>query len=317
MKEKIKRLVSSLLGDNLVEEYSVGQWYKYRLGQVPSIKDAIAIFENRWGSLNEDVTESPIFLFSAEWRSGSTLLQRLINSDQTMLMWGEPFSRCNIIPSLADSIRVFYDGFPSQKYFIDSDMFSSDVERLSSRWTANLFPDIGSLVESHRVMIKRLFEYPASSRGFSRWGIKEVRWDISCAYYLKWLFPHAKFLFLYRNPYKAYRSCWNWRDLYMRWPDQPVPNPETFGRYWQEMVQGYIEGHQEVDGLLIKYEEFCAGSPSVQELSEYLNLSLDEKTMTTKIGSLGTAVDLSHRQKTRLRKHVNPLAAELGYSFDS
>lgn len=49
--------------------------------------------------------EEPIFLMAAGWRTGSTLLQRLIMSDSRVLMWGEPYHECGLIQNLAGSMR--------------------------------------------------------------------------------------------------------------------------------------------------------------------------------------------------------------------
>src|ERR1700759_2808533 len=35
-------------------------------------------------------TEAPIFLLSTGWRAGSTLLQRILVTDPSLLLWGEP-----------------------------------------------------------------------------------------------------------------------------------------------------------------------------------------------------------------------------------
>ena len=35
-------------------------------------------------------TESPIFLLATGWRTGSTLLQRILVTDPHLLLWGEP-----------------------------------------------------------------------------------------------------------------------------------------------------------------------------------------------------------------------------------
>src|SRR5262245_32576620 len=57
------------------------------------LREAIRFLESQPGNRfdeNEDGA-APIFLLSSGWRSGSTLVQRLINSDSSVLMWGEPF----------------------------------------------------------------------------------------------------------------------------------------------------------------------------------------------------------------------------------
>ena len=47
--------------------------------------------------------EQPVFVLSAGWRSGSTLLQRMImENNRDLLMWGEPFPHCNIHDGLVN-----------------------------------------------------------------------------------------------------------------------------------------------------------------------------------------------------------------------
>ena len=85
-------------------------------------------------------------------------------------------------------------------------------------------------------------------RGFDRWGVKEVRWDVEMASYLRWLFPDARFVFLVRNPFDAYRSYrqWDWYDnwpfhtWYDRWPSEPIDSPESFGSHWRRLAGGFL-----------------------------------------------------------------------------
>lgn len=136
-----------------------------------------------------------------------------------MLMWGEPYGDCNLIQRLADSIRPLRTELPTSNQFInhftpqDGEHSAADLSRA---WIANLYPEMSDFLQAHRTFWETLFATPAYSRGYSRWGVKEVRLTIEHAEYLHWLFPKAKFIFLYRNPYKAYRSCRPWRNLYMR-----------------------------------------------------------------------------------------------------
>ena len=52
-----------------------------------------------------DDATSPIFLFSAGWRSGSTLLQRLVMSDKQVLIWGEPYDECGPVQAMAQTMK--------------------------------------------------------------------------------------------------------------------------------------------------------------------------------------------------------------------
>ena len=310
----VKALLKQLLPASFLEERAIRLWYRDKHREIPTVDCAIVTLESRWNFKPSEVPDKPVFIFSAEWRSGSTLLQRLINSDRKILVWGEPYNKCNFIQSLSDSLKSFTAHFPPKSYFIDSENFADSEDKLFQRWTANLYPELQSFVDAQRSFYTTLYAKPAIERGFPRWGIKEVRLTIDHAYYLKWLFPHAKFLFLYRNPYKAYQSCHTWRDLYIRWPDIPVPTPEDFGRHWKQMIEGFQNGVEDVGGMLIKYEDFLSGTPSISGLSEYLELDLLASVMEQRIGTQSTKVPLSTQQIKRLRKSTDPLAQQLGYT---
>ena len=61
------------------------------LSSRPSILSGIERLASLIPDDGDDVDE-PVFLFSAGWRSGSTLLQRLIMSDASIFVWGEPMT---------------------------------------------------------------------------------------------------------------------------------------------------------------------------------------------------------------------------------
>ena len=64
------------------------------------IESGLAAIESVCPAPKEDAA-APIFLLSAGWRSGSTLLQRLIMSDKHVLIWGEPYDECGAIQAMA------------------------------------------------------------------------------------------------------------------------------------------------------------------------------------------------------------------------
>ena len=49
----------------------------------------------------------PVFVFSAGWRSGSTMLQRMImENNPELLIWGEPFDLTNLHDHMAAQFRA-------------------------------------------------------------------------------------------------------------------------------------------------------------------------------------------------------------------
>jgi len=256
----------------------------------------------------------PIFILSAGWRSGSTLLQRLIMSDRSVLIWGEPFDHCNLVPSLMSGLSAFLPDWPPDEYFLRS----QEQHVLQQNWVANLYPSLGDLKSAHRAFIQRLFQTPAEKYGVSRWGVKEVRWGIEEAQYLHWLFPDARFLFLYRNPYEAYRSYRKKRGKwYLSWPNAPIFTPTAFGCVWATLTKGFISGANTIGAKVISYENLISGKVSLDEISAYLGSHINPDILNISIGGAKaideTDIDITFLDKYLLRRVVGPLAKSLGY----
>src|SRR5688572_31225972 len=95
-------------------------WRKHnkRLRSLLSIPDAINVINSRWNIESAADREAPIFIFAAGWRSGSTLLQRLLISGGDALIWGEPYSPSDIVGRLTESLRIFSQEFPPHEFFL-------------------------------------------------------------------------------------------------------------------------------------------------------------------------------------------------------
>ncbi len=259
--------------------------------------------------------EAPIFLLSAGWRSGSTLLQRLIMSDKDVLIWGEPYDECGMIQALADTTKAFRAGWPPQDYYYDG----TPPGELSGNWIANLFPSLADLRDSHRALFDTLFAHPAKAAGASRWGIKEVRLDVEHCFYLRWLYPRARFVFLYRNPLDAYQSyCRYGRNWYNTFPDEPVFTPTAFGKHWRELMEGFLREAKRLDALVIRYEDLVAGRTPLEEIEAHLKIRIDRSVLGAKVGSSergGEKAQVNRLEKWLLKRVVSPMAEELGYKW--
>ena len=302
--------------------------------QTLTIDEAIRTLEARWDlqdlskSLDSDAPENrPVFLLSAGWRSGSTLLQRLVMSSGETLVWGEPYDRACYVQDLARSLRQFTSDYPPDHYILnhhltearrqadaDSDPVGSE---LAGAWIANMYPHPADLHAAHRAFLLRLFEAPARRAGFRFWGLKEVRLSVQDAFYLRWLFPAARFVFLIRNPYRAYRSYRRLGPWYDRWPDGLILTPRQFGEGWRTLAEGFI-GRGSSLGHLVRHEELTGGGASLSELSASLGLDLSDEILRQRVtGRAPVELDPIPSAELRLlRRAVQPLAEELGYQPD-
>lgn len=288
--------------------------HRQALSSTPSITSGISELRDLCKDDAEKGGDSPIFLLSAGWRAGSTLLQRLVMSDPKVLMWGEPYDECGIIQALAHTLKAFRRGWPPKDYYF------SGSKPASGDWVANFFPVPAYLHRGHRAFFEETFAEPAKLCGAERWGIKEVRLKAEHAHYLRWVYPNAKFLFLYRNPLDAYRSyCRYGRSWYNTWPDKPVFTPIAFGRHWRTLVESFLKEEKAVGALVVRYEDLVNnGGQLLQRIEHYLDLRMDRAILGNKVGSSlrgGERAGVSALERALLRREVAPLAEKLGYRW--
>ncbi|MGE3510370.1 MAG: sulfotransferase [Vicinamibacterales bacterium] len=275
---------------------------------------AIEAMNRRWQLAPSEDDHRPIFVLSAGWRSGSTLVQRLLVSKAGALIWGEPFTMADYIGRLADSLCMFSEESPPPQFFLSF----HDVENVAAiqeKWIAHLYPEPVHLRDAHRAFFLALLAAPAAERGFPRWGLKDCKYGIDHALYLKWLFPKARFFFVYRNPYHAWRS-FRLFGGYTRWPDQPVFTARQFGEMWASLVQGFLARHADVDGMPIKFEDLVAGKVSVEMVSTFAGVECDAGVLSQNVSGRGKRelVPLPRLEKSQLARAVEPIAGQLGYT---
>ncbi len=257
----------------------------------------------------QEITEKPIFIFSAGMRSGSTWIQRWMMSSSETVIWGEPYARSFIIQNMAKQIEQFSQDFPKKDF-----IYRQKFEDISNQWVANLYPDLSFFQQAHRLFFINLFAIPARQKGAKRWGIKEVRLTGDHAVYLQWLFPESKFIFLIRNPYHSYQSYKIFTYL-----DQQQMTTENFGYIWRNLSESYVLYHEKLNAKLLKYEDVVKGNFELKELASYLEIDLKAPNQLIKIANKDDLPKIDQLTKITLdeinilKNIVNPLAEQLGY----
>lgn len=268
------------------------------LKDTKSLDTALSAIQHRW-PVEKDAadTERPVFLFSAGWRSGSTLLQRLLCSSNEVVIWGEPLGDAALVPRLAASLTVLSDDWPPDSY-IEQNL---DLGSFSDQWIANIAPPVAYLRSAHRALFDEWLAKPAREiHGVSQWGFKEVRLTIQHARYLKWLYPQARFVFIYRNLFDAYRS-WRGNHWASAWPGYFSWSPIAYARHWKLLLSGYLESWKEVDGYLVKYEDLVAGNVNLAELAEHIGVSsIDSSVLKKRISSPNMKQNIKRKKRVTL-----------------
>ena len=261
----------------------------------------------------ESPPDEPLFLLSAGWRSGSTLVQRLVNSRGSWFLWGEPYSRADLVPRLADSLRPVTDVWPRE-----DDLLHAADAAIEDRWTANLHPGLDTLLDSHRDLLRTLCGPPPGTPAGSGWGFKEVRLASEHALYLHLLFPRAKFVFLVRDPLDAYASYKAWRSWYVRWPEEQVRTAWGYGGLWSRLAGGFLADADAVGGIVIRYEDLVPGGSAIAALEGLLGAAVDEGVLGSRIsGSDRDPASLSSLERAIVERRTAPVARRLGYGTGS
>jgi len=275
--------------------------------------EARRAMEQRWPALFSDSEESPIFLLASGFRCGSTLLQRMLFKQ--CWLWGEPYGRTGLIDHLIAPFLQFGDIWPPDDFIEDHPRFQTDLE---STWTANLYPAPDCLLKAAQLYLEGLLKVSAHAKGFDHWGLKEVRFTADHALFLRWLYPRARLIFLYRNPYHAYRSYRKYPNAwYLRHPDHLIDTPEKFARHWLATTSSFIEEAQALKARLVCYEDLVKADYDWPALESYLGFSVDRAVLNHKVegapeSGFAAEIDISNELE-RMAYSISPLAESLGY----
>jgi hypothetical protein len=259
-------------------------------------------------------SESPIFLLAAGWRSGSTLLQRILVTDPRVLLWGEPLGEMALVSGITGLLNRL-SIFPgvAEHYAEQEEAFSS----LATSWIATLYPPGNDLRLGLRALFEQWLGQPARKRGFERWGFKEVRLGAAEAMLLHWLYPKAKFVLLSRNPYDCYRSLSDsgWHHVYHSRPDIRVDSAAGLARHWNRITLSWSELPADFPAVRIKYEDLIANRINFRELESWLGIELRENVaLSASVGSTARRRRLGWCERLIISREAATGMHALGYS---
>lgn len=252
---------------------------------------------------------SPIFIFAASWRTGSTLLQRVLNASGEVFIWGEP--------AFLGQARVLYERTRTHFEKVEYNRNKAFDKTIGKRIPV-VSPRPEQVTKAFRLFFDELYGKEVMALGLKRWGFKEVRADaVKNMIFLKELYPQAKFLFLVRNPYDTYKSMkgkkfhGNFED-----PFEPIC-------IWNENVRQFFT-IEEVKKycLLVRYEDIVKVSiednVQLRNITDHVNVSIKKKMyeeLAIKVDASGDEKSLTSEEIAKINNIVAETAPLLRYEL--
>lgn len=259
-------------------------------------------------------TAQPIFILASGWRTGSTLLQRILVTDPKLLMWGEPLGELGVVSQITNMLAQEPTFSRLAKRTLDR---HPPEAPLATSWIANLCPPGKDLRLALRTLFDRWLGVPALEKGFERWGFKEVRLGAAEAMVLHWLYPRAKFLLLTRRPFECYLSLSDarWNQLYYRRPDVQVDSPARFARFWNNVVLSWSILPADFPCFRIKYEDLVSGHFDFRWIESWLGVRIAEDiALSDVVGSTSKRPRLAWHERFIISRAASKGMRAVGYS---
>jgi hypothetical protein len=205
---------------------------------------------------------NPVFIVSCG-RSGSTALCRALNLHPSLMVATKEGPIVNALGELAFDYAVG----PHSHYFQSaSRLMPAETRRQIRRlcYTSIFGPDLGLSYDPKRIRIKE----SAYRRGRSirRWGAKVFPTERS-AQGLRWLYPGAKFIYIFRNGIDVVQSM-------SKFGSFSKLGFEERCRFWRDRADTYEYLRTWDDVCLVRFEDFLADNASVLgSIYRYLGLA--------------------------------------------
>lgn len=189
----------------------------------------------------------PVFVLACGWRSGSTLVQRILCSHPHIHIWGE---NGGISDQLAALLQL-----AQARSHLSQQGTTEFAASGTDGWIANWCPPPQDLAEGIACLLTTYLAAPAQQMGKRRWGFKEVRHGLGTATFLRAIFPASQFIILVRNPAHCLASARGTQVVgRTRGLLHEVGGPQAFLEHWTTLAASFAVS----DGLphlLVRYED--------------------------------------------------------------
>lgn len=213
----------------------------------------------------------PVFIAGVGPRTGSTLVQRLINTLPDAMIWGE-WSGEHFFAQMYAAVKK------AQMAMADRDACLYNTNQLHDKWTASMMPPN---IDDAFVAFLKIFQTKPI------WGFKTVH-DLSYIPILQQLVPNPYFIVVYRNPLDQVKSC-----MTAIWPEMPP------SQIVKRLIPAYQQALKIQNALLVDYNNI-----NVEQIFHYIN----EPVSPTAYNTLNTKIRGPVPPPSSSNPNVAPLA---------
>lgn len=237
---------------------------------------------------NTKDNSKPLLLLGIS-RSGTTLFQRILNSYDDVIVWGE---HAGYLCSLAESYFELVDSPSMEKFsFSQSKGRDGTIEQYkdSKQWQAwNNWFQKEDIDEIYREMIRNTFA-ASWENGLAYWGFKEIRYgegDRVIDLFTR-LFPDVQIVIIYRNPMNVIESqLSSFADIGGRLAKLRkilmLPKIVRMARRWKHRNLSYLSYAQKYPKSVtfVSFESYISDMDVLQGVMAKLNLPLTERQIS-------------------------------------
>ena len=242
--------------------------------------------------------ENPVFIFSAGWRTGSTLLQRLLNSHPEILVWGEN--------------GAFLDGILEARGRIRNLQWYSARHRAnfskegSMGWIAVMNPPAERFDDGVRRLFEAYYRDPVLSSADGSGGdsrrcaMVSVQRSLSSS-----SIRTARFLLLLRHPEDCLASA-RARHTAAQEPSLRGGDPGAFLENWVKIASEFLKDCASIPSSMLYYEQLLAvPDGTVNQIAGFLDVDsagFDQKVFDVRRrGGLGLPPRLTREDRQLLK----------------
>ncbi|WP_337099021.1 sulfotransferase [Paenibacillus sp. YIM B09110] len=246
-----------------------------------------------------------VILSAATHRSGSTLVQRILNARPQTLIWGEHLGILRQFHAIQNKMQTF-----SRKGISSRQAYFQSGEN-PNQWMALMTPSPEYVEQATIQSVKTFLDhlYQQNKEGHDIIGFKEVRYGAKELTILKKCYPEAKLLLLVRNPLKA------WESYPKSWGE--YRSTLQFAKQWNNNVNDYLKlVNSDPLAIFVQYEKLIdKDEHTVDQITQLAQISKEqlEAVLAQKIRGSIRKKSITPKQAAIIMRICRRNMKQLGY----